>query len=119
MADEEQFYLADLKGEASCSSKAIVADKPLKLPDIPCKFVKLFNWTTSDTLLFPAKGGASTSKPSDAATATEIYYGFGEAIAGQIFAGGESPFLFVNNVNKITVRAAAGATGRVYFMYFW
>jgi len=112
-------YLENYEGVADAGTEAIAADATIRLPDQPCRYVMLFNWTvTQVTALTTPKNSALSSSPEAAATGTELYYGFGGKMCGQLFAGSATVLLPVNNLNQISVRAVAGATGTVHYVFF-
>jgi hypothetical protein len=112
-------YLNDYKGDADAGSLDIPADKTVRLPDNPCRFVMLSNLTVTDAAaLTTPKNAALSSQPKDAADNTELYWGIDGRISGQLFAGESTVLLPVKNTNKISIRAAAGATGRVHYTWF-
>lgn len=115
----ERFYLSNYEGNSDASDIKIAADKTVRLPDRPCKFVMLSNWTVSDVPTFPPKGAAAFSLPHDADTATEVYYGFNGRITAQLFAGQSTVLLPVSNLSQICVRSTPGMSGVVWYAWFW
>ena len=111
------FYLDDFQGMSGGGVEALGQDVIVRLPDQPCKLVKLYNWNVDDTVNLVSKGGAGLAGPED--DLQEIYYGFGSIFIGQIFQGRETDYLPVTNLNQIIVRARPLQTSRVYYAWFW
>lgn len=112
-------YYDDLNGTGGSGAAAIAADKETRLPDVPCRFVQLHNWTVTDaTGLATVRESALSSQPKDAADGTELYYGFNGVMSAQLFAGESTPLLPVNNLNQIYARATTGNTGTIRYTYF-
>lgn len=112
-------YLEDFRGESGGGTITVADGETRRLPNEPCKFVILFNWTVRDTseLTSPIASAAS-SLPASAATGTEIYYGFNGVICAQLFAGYGTELLPVSNLNQISVRQPSGKTAIVRYAWF-
>lgn len=112
-------YLDDFRGHGEGGSKAVPADTTVRLPDEPCKFVQLHNWTVTEVADLDApKAAAATSHPKDAEDGTEIYYGLNGKLSGQLFAGDSTVLLPIDNANQISVRAVAGASATIHYTIF-
>jgi hypothetical protein len=126
-------YFDDYKGQAQSDTVELPANRLIRLPDRPCKRVRLSNWTVTDgrvaadgTLVaeggapyapFSGSLGAATGRPADAADGSELYYGFGDNLAHQLFVG-ESVEFEISNLSQIVVRSTPGISGVIYFTWF-
>jgi hypothetical protein len=111
-------YLSDFQGRTGASSIAIPADKLVRLPDQPCKFALLSNWSTEDTPLLPEKSDAGVPE-SDLDNLQELYYGFNGRLVAQLLDGRSTELLPVANLSQICVRTRPGQSGTLYFAWFW
>lgn len=112
-------YLEDFRGESGAGTLAVSDGETKRLPNQPCRFAILFNWTVQDTsALTSPVAGAASSLPAAAANSTEIYYGFGGVICAQLFAGYSTELLPVNNLNQISVRQPSGKDAIVRYAWF-
>ena len=111
-------YLDGFDGNAAGASKELTLNKIVRLPDQPCRFAIVSNWSTDDTSTLAEKADAGLPE-SDLDNLEEIYYGFGGQLIGQLFVGQSTEILPVSNLNQICIRARPGKTGRVYFAWFW
>jgi hypothetical protein len=110
-------YLDGFKGETGASSIVIPADKTIRLPHQPCKFVMLSNWNVGDDTAFTAKAVAgSASLVED--DLQEFYYGFRGRLIAQLFSSRSTELLPVSNCNEICVRARPAASATVYYAWF-
>jgi hypothetical protein len=110
-------YFEGFEGKAAGGSKNIPADKIIRLPDQPCRFAVLSNWSTDDTPIMAEKSDAGVPE-SDLDNMQEIYYGFGGQLIAQLFVGQSSEMFPVSNLNQICIRARPGQSARVYFAWF-
>lgn len=111
-------YLDGYKGNAVAGDKAIASGETVRLPDEPCRFVILWNWTTTAATALPEKSGAAGPQPEDAADDSQLHYGFNGIMCGQLFVGEHTPLLPVNNASQITARLPSGVAGRVHYAIF-
>lgn len=112
-------FLTDIRRPVvyRCSSQD-VTDVIERLPDIPCRFAKLFCSTVDiDTGLTSPVGGAASSLPSDAADAQELFWGFGGDMFAQLFAGEQTEWFPLDNMNQIFARSASGKTRRIFYAW--
>jgi hypothetical protein len=110
-------YLEDFEGVAASSTFPIEADKTMRLPDQPCRFVQLFHWNTGDDMSLTRKadiGLLGSSKDDE----NEVYYGFGQRLCGQLFVGEHTDLIPVKNLNQIIVRTRPSKTATIYVAWF-
>jgi hypothetical protein len=115
-------YLEGFQGLSNSGSVSLPVDKTIRLPDQPCKFVMLSNFTVLDDM-------DNTAKPDAGDPLTvidnqqEIYYGFtsgaGGRLVAQLFVGQSTELLPVNDCNQIIVRSRHGNAGVIYYAWFW
>lgn len=112
----EKFYLEGYEGKADCSSVLIAVNASVRLPDQPCKFVRLARWNVSDNEAFTVDATANRYEANN-----EVYYGFKGKLFGQLYMSDTSDLIPVSNLNQITIRSTAklGAAVRVYFSWYW
>ena len=129
-------YYDDFRGEPNCDSFTADSGETTTLPDQPCKFVQIHNWTTnigtvsSGGAVVVAGGGvtpaaaytptnlAATVLPGDAEDGTELYYGFRGRLCGQIFAGSRSDMIPCTNLNQICVRPGTAGAREVFYTWW-
>ncbi len=113
--DNKNFTPGDLTGVADCSSMELsgitVVDR---LPDVPCKYAVLSQWTVDDSLARTVKPGATASSPTSGNAGDEMYWGFNGKVFAQLFTGERTEMLRVNNLNQICVKG----NGTLYYAWF-
>lgn len=110
---QEEGNYSDLKGEVVCGAMplgGLTATQPL--PYIPCKYVILSNLTVDDD--GAAKSGATASQQGSGSAGVEMYWGFNGKTFAQLFTGGQTDMIRVNNAQQINVRG----NGTVYYACF-
>lgn len=127
-------YYDDFKGEPSCDSVTLPAATTQSLPDQPCKFVQIHNWTTNAGTVgnngvpvasggaapsgfTPALGAASTV-PTSAPTGSEVYYGFRGKLCNQVFPGYSSNQIPCTNLSQISLRPGAAGAREVFYTWW-
>ena len=113
----EKFYLEGYEGTADCSHVVVPINGSVRLPDQPCKFVRLARWNVSDDEAFTVDATGNRLESNN-----EIYYGFGGGkLFGQLYISDTSDLIPVSNCKYITVRSTAklAAPVRVYFSWYW
>lgn len=112
-------YLKDYQGIAKADYVKVNLGDTVRLPDHPCKAVKLVRWNADSTVAYTLKYAAGT-QPED--TDGEVYYGFNGQPFAPLFPGRESDLLWVNNTNQISITLPAKGGGNpdqfIYFVYF-
>lgn len=112
---QQQYSGSDVRGVAKVFvfplSGITVVDQ---LPDIPCKFVELSNWTVGNDPNRTVKTGASAAQPNTGNAGVEMYYGFNGILYAQLFTGNTSPLYQINNLQQICVKG----NGVLYVAYF-
>ena len=109
----EEVTFADLTGEVVCGAmplSGLTVTKPL--PYIKCKYVILSNLTVDDA--GAAKAGATASQQGSGNAGVEMYWGFNGKTFAQLFTGGQTDMIRVNNAQQINVRR----NGTVYYACF-
>ena len=109
--DMSKFYLEGYKGEAVANTEVMAAGAYKRLPDIPCKFVKLARWNASDDTNFTVAG------PDYLDTDDEIYYGFDSVLFGQLFISQTTDLIPVSNAKQILLHVPQKTPGPVTIHY--
>jgi hypothetical protein len=109
-------YLDDFEGKGYADS-ILVTEAGVKLPNTPCKFVKICNWNTNNDSTQSIQAANATGSYID--TGTEVYYGFHGIIAGQIFPAGSTELLPVSNLNEILLQTKVGGGNRQIWFMWW
>lgn len=107
-------YLDNFKGIAASGSVALATGEIIRLPDQPCKFVKLSRWNVSNDEQFTASAENLTGTGND-----EVYYGFDGVLFGQLFPRKETDLLPVSNLNQIVLRCPSKLAAAAVVYYTW
>lgn len=90
-------------GEAQAGFVDVTAEG-VRLPDLPCRYVKLSNLSVIEDLT--------------TANAVTIFYGFAGNLAHELFPGDTTQLIPVQNATQIFVRTRSLLTARLYFSYY-
>lgn len=107
-------YLENFKGIARSGVVSVPAGDIVRLPDEPCKFVKLSRWNVTDDEQFTSTAESLTGVGND-----EVYYGFDGVLFGQLFPRKETDLLPINNLNQIVLRCPVKVAGEAKIYYTW
>lgn len=109
----EEMNFSNLEGRVVCGALPLGGPTVTnKLPYIPCKYVILSNLTVDDA--GAAKPGATASQQGSGNAGVEMYWGFNGKTFAQLFTGGQTDMIRVNNAQDINVRG----NGTVYYACF-
>ncbi len=97
------FDLAELEGEARGFAFK-VTDSGGRLPDIPCRLVKLENWDTIN---------GNPAVPND----KTVYWGYSGSVQHRLAPGGTSELLPVSKLSDIYVVVLPNAGGAACTLY--
>lgn len=114
----QTYTLEDLRGIANCGTVTLLGhgnSNLVTLPDQPCKFAMLSQWTVGVDNSRTAKTGATASTKGSGSAGVEIYWGFNGKLFGQLFTGERTEMLPINNLNQL---CASGTSGAILF-YAW
>jgi hypothetical protein len=84
-----------------------VTTTPKRLPDNPCKLVKLELWDTQEDSGFSALASEEI-----------IYWGYNQGVYHRLASGGNTELLPLNNTNQIIVRSQSG-TVTLFYSWYW
>lgn len=102
-------------GNANSGVMIVAAGASVRLPDIPCRAIKLSRWNVTDDEQFTTVVAGPVEEAD-----IEVYYGFNGVLFAPLFPGRETDILPINNANIITLRAPAkvGAAVAVHYVCF-
>ena len=109
-------FLDDFQGKAAASS-IFVPESGVRLPDIPCKFVKLSNWNTANDSVQTVDAASASGSYLD--VSKEVYYGFNGIIIAQLFPAQSTEMLPISNLNQVCLQARVGSGGRELWYAWW
>jgi len=115
MALYDDYSLTEVKGLAQCQGFAMSGLGTIDtLPDIPCKYAVISQWTVGSDPARTAKTGASAATEGSGSAGVEVYWGFNGVLAFQLFTGQRTELLPINNLNQISV----SGNGVLYYAWF-